>query len=213
MKRIEIGSFNILSESSENYLQINDVINIDELWSLICHDYSHYQIDFCYHNIVPPSQKLCDISAFLLDDCLEMRCKATDKNDCSFTDIVRVTKDNYAAFARYHDAQDDDMYWNSQRIFERFSDWSIFMSMNNQDISGYVLVSLWDEKVAEIYALESTDAESGSRLLKVAIHEAKQTNHQQVMAMVDKHSLSHLCCIKLKFMETGFYQSYRRNPS
>lgn len=213
MKKIIIGNFVILSESNNNYLQINDIANIDELWSLISKNYSHYQIDFCYHNLVPPLQMLKNIGASILDDCLEMRYEITDRDNYSSINITRVTRDNYAVFAKYHDQKNSEMYWNSQRIFEHFDDWCVFVSINNQEISGYILVSLWNEKVAEIYVVESPDVESGSHLFKVAINEAKQTNHQQVLVMVDKNSLSHICCRELKFNETGFYQSFRREPS
>jgi len=213
MKKINVGKFVILSELNDRYLQINDVVKIDELWSLISKDYSHYQIDFCYHNLVPPFQMLTKINAFLLDDCLEMRYEITDRDNYSSTNITRVTRDNYRAFAKYHDQKNSGMYWNSQRIFEHLDNWSILMSASDQGISGYVLMSLWDEKVAEIYVLESSDIESGSHLLKMAINEAEQTKHQQVLAMVDKNSLSHICCRELKFNEVGFYQSFRREPS
>ncbi|MFA7032416.1 MAG: hypothetical protein WC201_02515 [Bacilli bacterium] len=104
------------------------------------------------------------------------------------------------------------MYWNSRRIFKHLNDWAIYMCMNNQEIRGYIPLSLWDEKVMEIYALETVNAEIGISLLQTAIGEAKQTNHREILVMTDNHSLSYLCCKKIHFVETGFYQSFRKEP-
>lgn len=45
--------------------------------------------------------------------------------------ILKITKDNFFDFEVLHKANDNDMYWNCTRIFERIDEWNIFVYYNN----------------------------------------------------------------------------------
>ncbi|MDR0832502.1 MAG: hypothetical protein LBM99_06365 [Bacillales bacterium] len=209
MVEIKVEDFNILIDKKEKYIQINDVQEVEKLFLLIKEKYKNYQIDFCYHNNIPPKIALKSIGAILLDDSLEM--KLEKRNLIKQTDdgIIKVTKDNFELFAKCHDTKSLNMYWNSKRIFSTLDDWSIFMILANGEIIGYVLTAIWNLEEAEIYALVMPNAMVGITLLLKAVQDAFNRNHKKMLFMVENNTLEHLCSLEVSFKETGFYQSYR----
>lgn len=92
--------------------------------------------------------------------------------------IVRVTKDNYNAFRKIHSIAEDDMYWNSDRIYADIENWFIFVKMQDGDAVGSIYYNIVDDGWFEIFGIDLKDnifdGQVVYELLGIAMNTAKE---------------------------------------
>ena len=187
--------------SDEKYIQIDDAddATLRPLWAKLTAEYPGFNIDFCYHNNIPPDEFFKEIGAKISDDCIELHLKLQDFKSMPFYDVVIITESNFNDFAELHDKKNPDMYWNSARLKKDLSQWDILK--NN---CGYILVrNGW-----EIYALYAENAKDMTNLLNAAITRSN-IKERDILFMIDRNEHMQLdVALKIGFRQTGYYISY-----
>ena len=94
--------------------------------------------------------------------------------------IVRIDKENYAAFRELHSEVEGDMYWNSDRIYEDIEHWMIFVKIEDGQTLGCVYYMLDDDGWFEIYGLDMKggrfDPKLFRELMGKALNAAEEIN-------------------------------------
>lgn len=93
-------------------------------------------------------------------------------------DVLRITKENFEWFRPLHSQAEEDMYWNSDRIYAALDRWIIFVRLRNGEPMGSVYFLNTDTDWYEIFGVDmkdnSFDAETFRILLKAALNAAKE---------------------------------------
>ena len=210
MRSVIIDGVKVLVEEADSYLQINDVCGTDlgRIWEHIKTDYRTYDKWICYHNTEVPLAALNEIDAVLEDNSVEMRVDIGKIVDPETPGIDQVTEDNFDDFAAYHDINNPDMFWTSERIRRDLSRWVIYTTRKNNRISGYVLMSLWDPIQAEIYCINASDRAQCDLLITCAVRYASESGKKEVLFMADENEIGYEAALSIGFAVTGFYRGY-----
>lgn len=219
MEIIMYKNIEILVSREDNYLQVNNLDEISDVWEYLKKDFAGFEVMFCYQNSSVPVDFLNKINAKLLDDAIEMRVTPGEltrflkadptimpgDEDKSF-DILLVDKENFSDFAWFHDASNPDMYWTSKRIGEKMEMWRIFVYVNPELIVGQVMVM----NNFEIASVTSKDEMHSKRLITIAATDAFSQGSTQVVYLINKtDTLNQLAAKSVGFVECGFYKSFK----
>lgn len=118
-------------------------------------------------------------------DCIE-----NDYNNTAFLDgvdripetpdMIQIRKENYDLFQTLHCRAEDDMYWNSERIYEKLDDWIIIAKETNGEPQGAVYYRKLDDGWFEIFGIDmeqgNYDPQLFKELLNTALSDAKRRN-------------------------------------
>ena len=209
MNKVTIAGVDILVDSEEKYLQINDVYDLREsLWNQIAERYAGFDAVFCYHSTTAPEEFLASIGAVMVDDCVEMRLHNDETLVTASPDIYLVDDTSFDAFAALHDKRNPDMYWTSVRIRSDLARWGIVTSQIDGQITGYAMVAMWDPFAAEIFCIEASDVEHSLSLIIAAARYAFEAGKPEVLYMADKGAKQQTVAQLAGFCTTGFYQGY-----
>ena len=211
MNKIHVAGVEILIDEPKRYIQADDVCegNLRELWKIIESCYAGYTVMYCYHNTVVPVELLREIGVTLADDCVEMRISRADLGDLSEKKIVRITQDTFEEFAACHDEHNPEMYWTSERIKEDLSQWDIHAIVNDDEITGYVLMALWNPVEAEIFCVVAADNEQMQALIAAGVKSAFEAGKTEALYMADRNSAEQEAAMSVGFQETGYYVGYK----
>ncbi|MDR0917457.1 MAG: hypothetical protein LBN02_09770 [Oscillospiraceae bacterium] len=131
---------------------------------------------------------------------------ATPPNDRA----IDVTRENFDAFAAFHDARNTDMYWTGERLRETFDDWKIYVSRSSEHVKGCVLVNVQHLPEAEIYALTCDTSDEADALMSRAMTEVFALGAQSVLFLADEEgSAEYAAAVNAGFRERGRYVCYR----
>jgi len=217
MKPISIAGIEIHVEEAENYIQINDCDDeaLRAAWPQVAAAYPGFEVVFCYHNRPVPVDFMNEIDAELLESCIEMRLPRKDftAQKQPSLEITRVTEENFAEFAEFHDQRNPapDMYWTGRRIKDAFEKWSVFALYDNGQITGYALMAMWQAKQGEIFCIEALDIAIGKVVASTAITHAFAEGKPEILNMVDRGSQEEAISLELGFSAVGYYIAYRIN--
>ncbi len=93
-------------------------------------------------------------------------------------DVVRISKDNFEYFRTLHSKSDEDMYWNSDRIFADIDSWIIFVRIDNGEALGNVYCTKNGDGWFEIFGIDMKDnifdSDVFRELLGKALNTAKE---------------------------------------
>jgi hypothetical protein len=209
--KINIDGIMVFVEDSDHYLQIDDICDADfkRIWQHLKNDYVNYDKWFCYHNMECPSEILTgELGAVLEDDNIETRLTSLDFNKYDDYGIMRVTDENFAEFAVYHDELHPEMYWTSERLKRDLSRWGIFILQVDNKIAGYIILSIRDA-LAEIFCAETSNSIQRETLIAYASKFAFDNGKDEVLFMVDKNSIDYKAALSVGFNVTGFYKGYK----
>ena len=123
--------------------------------------------------------------------------------------IVPVTRENFARFRNIHDRIQEQMYWNSDRLFNDLDNWKIYLYEKNGKAVGAIYYI--DEKVMmEVFGVDFLggvyDKEIFQALLTRALNEEKKNGAKYFCFFSDRDS--HAACLELGFHSVGEYVCY-----
>ena len=102
---------------------------------------------------------------------------AFSQSNCS---VIRITKENFEPFRSLHVQVENDMYWNSERIYNNIDHWIIFVKLQNDIPVGSVYYMADDDGWYEIFGIDLKenifDEKVFSDLLEAALRSAKELN-------------------------------------
>lgn len=216
MITITVAGLDIFLEEPERYIQINDSTEaaLRAAWPTIASSYPGYEFCFCFRNCHVPTGLMGEIGAELLEDCIEMRLPRTDIAYTPSPDIVLVTEANFDIFGPFHDKCNPppDMYWTSRRIREDLSRWMIYMHLEDGQINGYCMNSMWQPD-GEIFCIEAPNLEIGKALTATVLAHTFEAGKPEMLNMVTEGTLEQEISVALGFAVTGFYTAYRILPT
>lgn len=124
---------------------------------------------------------------------------------------IRIDKDNFGRFAEFHDKNEPEIYWNSERLKESLDNWVIFTAEDGRGVCGSVAAYIGGGSRAEIFAL-TCDGENVAAELLSAAAEAffNDKGGESVLFFVDDAQGRQLeAALKSDFEITGGYASYK----
>ena len=77
------------------------------------------------------------------------------------------------------------------------------------EVTGYIMIALWDASTAEIFCIEAEDAAQNRPLIAAAVLCAFNLGKQDVLFMAEKESAQIAPALSAGFKVTGFYQAFR----
>lgn len=226
-----VGALNLLVENNNNYLEsIGGIIAKKDFNSIATQfidylkaNYSNYKIDFGY----PLENEdainfLKEIKAKLIDSSLTMELKKDDfvrNSPCK--DVILLERDLYEEYAAFHDKYNPQMYWTSERIFDRFDLWKIYIIIEKQKIVGSILIKVYNkraaqDKQAEIFAM-TIDKEYKHQgleliLLSESIYDIFTQGKENILYFVDEDAIDELqAASKAGFKQIDSYRCYKLN--
>ena len=212
--KININGIEVLIESADHYLQINDISGTDLLmiWEQLKTDYANYEKWFCFRNVEVPITLLDDLDAVLEDDCIQMFLYADKINVSETLGVEQVTDKSFGEFIAIHDKRRPDIYWTGERLSHELSNWGIFCLRSNEQISDYLIMSMRHVTEAEIFCVEASDIERRKSLITFAAKYAFDNKKSEVLYMVDNdNSEERASALSVGFSVTGFYKGYKVN--
>lgn len=91
--------------------------------------------------------------------------------------VIRVTKENFGAFAELHKVHDEDMYWNNPRLLAAIEDWNIYLLYENGSAVGAIYFCCINGTMMEIFGIDYAGDRFSSgvfrKLLTHALNEGK----------------------------------------
>lgn len=163
----------------------------------------------------------CNTEAISLLQERDFDCIEESFNDVLFLDtygplpeasqIVPVTRANFAAFRVLHDQIQGPMYWNSDRLSSALDRWKIYLYEQNGSAAGAIYYM--DEKVMlEIFGVDFSgdifDQNIFKALLIKALNEGKRSGAKFFCYFTDQDS--HPVTLELGFRPVGEYVCYYR---
>lgn len=147
-------------------------------------------------------------------DCIE-----DDYNDVIFFEeynllpesenIYRVTAENYDKFRYLHTKADDKMYWNSDRLLGKISEWEIFVYHQDANPTGAIYFKN-EGTMLEIFGIDYADAvfrEDVYKELLIKALNAGKTSGAKYMTFFNEEK-SQLAALALGFRCVGQYACY-----
>lgn len=161
----------------------------------------------------------CNVDAISLLQELGFDCIEDSFNDVLFLDtyellpeasqIVLVTKENFAAFRCLHDRIKEPIYWNSDRLSNALDHWKIYLYRDNDSTRGAIYYM--DEKVMlEVFGVDFPDDVYDSTIFKAlltkALNDGKRSGAKHFCFFTDQNS--HPDSLELGFHPVGEYVCY-----
>ena len=148
-------------------------------------------------------------------------CIETNNNNTAFlneytpivTDdnVIRITRDNYEYYRTLHQKVEDDMYWNSDRIYADLDNWNIFVKLQNSEPVGSVYYLIADDGWYEIFGIDmkddTFDTQNFCDLLGTALNTAKESGGKYMTFFCDDEAQKLVS--KLGFECVDRYVCYR----
>lgn len=181
-------------------------------------DYVSYKYKGCtLHFGLPMSNESAISCLKQLDFCKDMECYVDVMHFDRYqmqeeaANIVPVTIENYSEFARLHSIHDEEMYWNTERIYEKLDDWHIYLCCINGELSGAIYYTYYTNMM-EIFGVDYVDNcfndTTFKELLVKALNEGKKDGVSALIFFNGEEE--HPAVSELGFKHIGKYVLYVR---
>lgn len=94
-------------------------------------------------------------------------------------EVLKIGKENYARFRLLHSQFEENMYWNSARIYEKLENWSILLEEKDGEPRGAVYYTAAGDAWYEIFGVDMNRREYDPQMLKnllnAALRDAKRS--------------------------------------
>jgi len=87
-------------------------------------------------------------------------------------EVLKIGKENYTRFRLLHSQFEENMYWNSARIYEKLENWSIFLEEKDGEPYGAVYYTVAGDAWYEIFGVDMNRREYNPQLLKNLLNAA-----------------------------------------
>lgn len=129
--------------------------------------------------------------------------KPSDSSD----KIMKITKENYCLFSELHRLNDDEMYWNTERILNKIDNWNIYY-YDDGKYQGAIYFT--GKKTAEIFGVDFSDNEYNPAVFKelfikcLNVCFSRKAEHLYYFSEYDEGDILK----KLGFISLGEYNLY-----
>lgn len=219
-----IGVLNLFVDEENEYLQARGGVLAKRSFDIVCDEfirylesnYSGYKMYFGYPvENVKAIKYLKDIKAKPVDASTTMNLKKVDfvRVDV-FDEVVLLTDKYYKEYGVFHDKHNPNMYWNSERIFEKIDIWKIYVIMKEGKIVGSIFIKFIGDTESEVFGI-SVDEEYKYdnfelMLLSEGVYNIFQDGREQMLYFVDEDDeVSLEASLKVGFKQIDTYRSYK----
>ena len=84
--------------------------------------------------------------------------------------IIELSKNLESQFITYHNEQYQNVYWDGERLIKQNNKFKIFVTLNENIIKGYIVLSKFDRDEEEIYFLHGENCEIRNFLILKALN-------------------------------------------
>jgi len=216
VKSFNINGIEVFMEEATKYIQINDIQekNLLEIWEYLRKHFPGYKLVLCFRNMAAPEKTLATIGAEVLEDCVTMHATPSCFIPCNTNEVTLLEKADFVAFFTSHDKVNPECGGTSQRIWDKWDSWRVFLLRKNGEIIGYsiILINLRDATMGEIFCVWAENLAHGQALLSAATQCAFENNKNVVVYMIDRDNTNeHKTALAAGYQETGYYVGYRVN--
>lgn len=218
-----IGVLNLFVDEENEYLQARGGVLAKRSFDIVCDEfirylesnYSGYKMYFGYPVENEKAIKyLKDIKAKSVDASITMNLKKVDfvRADV-FDEVVLLTDKYYEEYGIFHDKHNPNMYWNSERIFEKIDIWKIYVIMKEGKIVGSIFIKFIGDTESEVFGI-SVDEEYKYdnfelMLLSEGVYNIFQDGREEMLYFVDEDDKVSLeASLKVGFKQIDTYRSY-----
>ena len=222
------GVLNLIISPEDNYIQGNGGIYSKDNFSntatqfinYIKTHYTNYEVIFNYPSTnYEAINYMEEIQAELIESCIVMELDNLSFNYIEQLNnnlVINLKPNNYKEFAIFHDTNNPEMYWNSQRLLEKPNSFDIFILMKDEKIVGSIIISIYEvvgKKAAEIFGLtiddKFQDAGLELALLSKSIKSTLDKGVENIIYFIEKDSKNELdAATQIGFKEVDDYNSY-----
>lgn len=215
-----IGILNLSVKKDELYIQANGIFMrepCDDFISYIQEHYQGYEMDFGY----PPENltainTMARFGAELIEASTRMELELCGAKTQENNGVTLIDESNFGAFAAFHDAHEDGMFWTGERIGKKLDDWLILAVYEDGEIIGSLLASIWAEQLADVFAMFVDKAHFGKgieeRLLNELIARSCEAGKKRIMYFVEDDSENEKeAALKLGFTVISKHRGYKIN--
>lgn len=220
-----IGTLNLLVIKDKKYLESIGGILVRKDFNFVAMkfidylkvNYSGYEIDFGY----PLENKdainfLEGINAQPMDSSITMSLKKDDfVRTSNYSEVVPLGSDYYSEYAIFHDKHNPNIYWTSERIFEKLDIWNIYIIRKEEKIVGSTFIKI-KENVVEVFGV-SIDKEYKHqglelKLLSESISDILKQWNEDILYFIDDNEIDELnATLNIGFKQIDTYRSYKLN--
>lgn len=118
--------------------------------------------------------------------------------------IEKITRSNYSKFAKLHKRADQNMYWNSDKIYSALDDWSIFIYEKRQ-VEAAIYYKECKNGIIEIFGVDFLGEENLEILESLVIYLLNYAYKQGKKYLVFFNDKKYDYLIKLGFEYIGKY--------
>lgn len=218
-----IGVLNLFVDEENEYLQAQGGVLAKRSFDIVCDEFiryleSNYSGYKMYFGYPVENEKainyLKDIKAKPVDASITMNLKKVDfvRADV-FDEVVLLTDKYYKEYGVFHDKHNPNMYWNSERIFEKIDIWKIYVIMKEGKIVGSIFIKFIGDTESEVFGI-SVDEEYKYdnfelMLLSEGVYNIFQDGREQMLYFVDEDDeVSLEASLKVGFKQIDTYRSY-----
>lgn len=153
----------------------------------------------------------------VVDDCLDLRLNMNSIYEYTIcNNIFRVDEEMLPRYLEYHSEHFNDGYWNEVRLQSDFANWDIYISFDEDTITGGMFATSYPDGNLEIFGLEAIDEICYRRLLEFAITNLKirhmNASELVFLAPVDNKVLI-MAARQVGFSITNTYQCWEKSFS
>jgi hypothetical protein len=221
-----IGSLSLLVDKKTNYLQAIGGIFAKRDFNKVCDrfmkylktNYSGYKIHFGY----PLENErgisfLEGIKAKPVDASITMNLEKDDFiKKGSFDEVIPLEEKHYKEYAAFHDNHNPNMWWNSERIFEKIDLWKIYVIIKKDKIVGSIFIKLLKDDEAEVFGISIDEEYINNnlelKLLSEATYSIFEQGRKELLYFVDEFDKVGLeATLNVGFKQIDTYRSYEVN--
>ncbi|MBT9133467.1 MAG: hypothetical protein DDT38_00188 [Firmicutes bacterium] len=100
--------------------------------------------------------------------------------------IEELSEAYYEAFVALHNAENPDAFWTGEKLLQALDIFKIYVAIDKQDISGFIVTSLAARADNEIYFWSGQDPTIKERLLTASIADTFSSGSEDLIIMVGK---------------------------
>ena len=184
-----------------------------EFWDWIAGLYPGYTLYLGLPGANRDAVEYCEANGFCLEEDSFVDVIHFDRYHAAedFPGLIRITRDNFALYAVLHAQHDEDMYWNNQRLWEKLSDWFIYVYQKDGKSEAAICYTM-QAGMLEIFSVDFPDGQFSEgpfrAVLTQALNDGKRAGARCLLYFNENDE--HTVLLKMGFVFIGKYLLYTR---
>ncbi|MGL5749199.1 MAG: hypothetical protein ACRCXT_01635, partial [Paraclostridium sp.] len=105
-----------------------------------------------------------------------------------FDEVIPLKEEDYKEYSLFHDKHNPNIWWTSERIFEKIDIWNIYIIRKLDKIAGSIFIKLINEKEAEVFGISIDEKYKNDnfelKLLCEGVHNVFEQGKEEILYFV-----------------------------